>query len=82
MDSLQLPDSISVRLSEEHERLSRPPFGEVAFNINSFEFGLTLPLPQFLRRLFSIINIAPIQAHPHFYKFVIACYNIWQMQEG
>lgn len=80
VDSLQLPNSISVRLLEGYERPSRPPSDEVALNICSFEFGLTLSLPQFFRRLFSVIDITLIQAHPHFYKFVMACHNIRQIQ--
>lgn len=82
LNSLRLSSSVVLRLLGEADRPSHPVADEVAFNVRSFEFRVTLPLPRFIRRLLGKINIAPIQAHPHFYKFVMACYNIWKSQKG
>lgn len=80
LSRIEILSNVSVRIPKPSERPSRLKPGEVAFNVLSFQLGITFQVPNFLRCILCEMRVAPVQLHPHIFEFISSCHDFWVAQ--
>ena len=72
-----IPDSIPLRIPGKNDTPSRPPRGYVTLFLESFKFGMRLPLqPYFVQKL-SGLNLALGQLKPNGWRVLSGLFILW-----
>ena len=72
-----IPDGIPLRISGKKDTLSRPPRGFVTLFLESFKFGMRLPLTPYFAQMLSGLYLALGQLNPNGWRVPSGLFILW-----
>lgn len=73
-----IPASVDLRLPGENNTPSHPPRGYVTLFLESFRWGVRLPLQSYFARVLSQLRLAPGQLNPNGWRVLFGLYVLWR----
>ena len=74
-----IPDGIPLRILGKKDTPSRPSRGYITLSLESFKFGMRLPLQPYFVQMLSGLNLAPGQLNPNGWRVLSGLFILWDI---